>query len=68
MIHTKVQSSDLYSVGYQSGTLEIAFNSGGVYQYYNVPYSLYLGLMSASSHGKYFHAYIKNGYRYSRIY
>lgn len=68
MLHTRVYSSDLYSVGYENGTLEIAFNSGGVYQYYNVPYSLYQGLMSASSHGKYFHAYIKNGYSYSRIY
>ena len=67
MYHQRVSSSDLYSVGYENGTLEIAFNSGGVYQYYNVPYSTYQGLMCADSHGKYFHAYINNYYRYSRI-
>ena len=67
MYRQRVSSSDLYSVGYENGTLEIAFNSGGVYQYYNVPYSIYQGLMCAASHGKYFHAYIRNGYRYSRI-
>ncbi len=62
-----VSSSDLSSVGYENGTLYIAFNSGGVYSYSNVPVSVYEGLMSASSHGKYFHAHIKNNYPYRRI-
>ena len=63
-----VQSSDLASVDYDwSGTLTIAFHSGSVYEYYHVPHSEYNGLMSASSHGKYFHAYIKNRYDYHRI-
>jgi hypothetical protein len=60
---TAVQSSDLRAVDYDwSGTLTIAFHSGGVYEYYHVPPSEYDGLMNASSHGKYFHAYIKNRY------
>jgi len=63
-----VQSSDLAAVDYDwSGTLTIEFHSGGVYEYYHVPPSVYNGLMSASSHGKYFHAYIKNRYGYRRI-
>lgn len=62
-----VSSSDLSSVGYENGTLYIAFNSGGVYSYSNVPVSVYKGLMSAGSHGKYFHVYIKNNYPYRRI-
>lgn len=62
-----VQSSDLARVGYESGTLCIQFNSGGIYEYYNVPESVYNGLMSASSHGKYFHQFIKSNYRYQRI-
>lgn len=62
-----VSSSNLSSVGYENGTLYIAFNSGGVYSYSNVPVSVYEGLMSASSHGKYFHAHIKNNYPYRRI-
>jgi hypothetical protein len=63
-----VQSSDLRAVDYDwGGTLTIEFHSGGVYEYFNVPHSEYAGLMSASSHGKYFHAYIKNRYSCRRI-
>lgn len=64
-----VQSSDLRSVGYDAATqtLEIEFNSGGIYQYYGVPAAVYQGLMSAASHGQYFHAHIKDVYRVSRI-
>jgi hypothetical protein len=65
---TEVQSSDLCGVDYSwSGTLTIAFHSGGLYEYYNVPHSEYVGLMNASSHGKYFHAHIKGRYSYRRI-
>lgn len=65
---TAVQSSDLAAVDYDwSGTLTIAFHSGGVYEHYNVPLSEYASLMHASSHGRYFHAHIKNRYSYRRI-
>lgn len=69
MNRTYVSSSDLRSVGYDetSMTLEIEFNSGGIYQYYNVPETIYNSLMNASSHGKYFHQHIKDVYRYTRI-
>jgi KTSC domain len=64
-----VQSSDLAGVDYDewNHTLLIEFHSGGVYEYYHVPPSEYVGLMQASSHGKYFHANIKNHYGYRRI-
>jgi len=65
---TAVRSSDLAAVDYDwSGTLTIEFHSGGVYEYYHVPHSEYASLMNARSHGKYFHAYIKNRYDYRRI-
>ena len=65
---TAVQSSNLAAIDYDwSGTLTIAFHSGSVYEFYRVPPSEYNGLMSASSHGEYFHAYIKNRYDYRRI-
>lgn len=65
---TEVQSSDLRAVDYDwSGTLTIAFHSGGVYEYYDVPFAEYDGLMRASSPGKYFHAFIKKRYAYRRI-
>lgn len=64
-----VSSSNLKSVGYDpvTQTLEIEFQSGAVYEYYNVPVSVYEGLMQASSHGQYFHQNIRNRYRYRRV-
>lgn len=62
-----VSSNDISSIGYEGSTLHICFNSGGLYAYYNVPASVYNGLMSATSHGKYFHANIKGKYGDTKI-
>lgn len=62
-----VSSSNISSVGYENATLYIRFNNGSLYAYYNVPESVYNGLMNASSIGKYHAAYIKNSYKYQRI-
>lgn len=64
MQRTLVSSSNLHSVGYDpnSNILEIEFLSGRIYRYSNVPHHIYLELMNASSHGKYFNAYIKNDF------
>lgn len=62
-----VDSSNISSIGYEDNVLYISFNSGGLYAYYNVPRSVYDALMNASSHGKYFAAYVKNNYKYRRI-
>jgi hypothetical protein len=64
-----VSSSNLAAVGFDSwsATLTIEFNDGSSYEYYNVPRSEYAGLLSADSHGRYFHAYIKDQYHYRRI-
>ena len=62
-----VSSSDISSIGYDGSTLHIRFRSGGLYAYYNVPNSVYNGLMNAPSHGKYFHAYIKGRYGDTKI-
>ncbi len=62
-----VSSSDIASIGYDGSTLHILFNSGGLYAYYNVPESVYNGLMNASSHGKYFHANIRGRYGDTKI-
>ena len=63
-----VTSTNLMSVGYEHGTLEIEFRSGSVYQYYGVPENIYRGLMGASSKGTYHHQHIKNaGFTYKQI-
>ena len=59
MNRTIVRSSNIASVGYENGTLEIAFVNGGVYQYLNVLEQIYQGLMTAASKGRYFYDHIK---------
>ena len=65
-----VSSSNIASIGYDASDmiLEVEFLHRAIYQYYDVPQSVYDGLMSASSHGSYLDAYVKKGgYRYSKI-
>jgi hypothetical protein len=65
-----VRSSNIASIGYDAGssTLEVEFVTGAVYQYYNVPKSVYEGLMNAKSHGSYFARYVKDAdYRYKEV-
>lgn len=63
-----VESSNIASIGFNEASqiLEIAFLSGGVYQYYDVPKNIYNGIMAADSQGQYFAQQIKNNYRYSK--
>lgn len=69
MERQKVQSSNLASIGYdeENQLLEIEFNHGGVYEYFDVPNDVYEELMNASSHGKYFISEIKDSYDYNKI-
>ncbi len=64
-----VRSSNLHSVGYDpfSGTLEIAFRNGRIYEYFNVPAGIYEGLMRAGSHGKFFALFIRPAYPFRRL-
>ena len=70
MNRTYVTSSNIASIGYDADQmiLEVEFVNGTIYQYFDVPESLYVGIMSADSHGKYLNEHIKRGgYRYERI-
>jgi hypothetical protein len=70
MNRVSVTSSNIASIGYapDSKILEVEFVNGTVYQYFDVAESLYLGLMSASSHGRYLAMHIKDhNYRFVRI-
>jgi len=69
MERTSVSSSNIRSIGYDtdSTTLEIEFNTGGVYQYSGVPQGEYDALMAAASHGTYFSAHIKKVYPFVKL-
>lgn len=65
-----VTSSNILSIGYDPDNriLEVEFTTGAVYQYYDVPQSIYDGLMAADSHGTFLSAYVKKGgYRYAQV-
>lgn len=69
MDRISVVSSNLRSVGYnqETGVLEIEFHAGSVYQYQNVPPTVYNDLMRAHSKGSFHHAHIKKVYEFRRI-
>jgi|SRR6056297_2438007 len=63
-----VASSSIRSIGYDDGeTLEVEFQSGGVYRYADVPRQIYEEFLSARSHGSYFHENVRGQYDYHRI-
>ncbi len=65
-----VTSSMIASVGYdrQEKILEVEFvNTGHVYEYYDVPYDVYQGLMKAGSKGSYMSNNIMDCYGYGKV-
>ena len=64
-----VVSSTVLSIGYEpsSETLEVEFQRGGVYQYYNVPEPVYQTFMASDSKGAFLQANIRNAFPYSRV-
>jgi len=64
-----VHSSMIASLGYETNnsTLEIEFNSGTVWQYYDVPESIYYDMINSSSPGKFFRVNIKGQYAEAQV-
>jgi KTSC domain len=58
-----VDSSAIRAIGWNDGTLTVEFHSGRIYDHPGVPYSVYEGLMQASSKGAYYNYYIRGRYR-----
>ena len=69
MNRQSVESSNLASIGYdaENEILEIEFNHGGIYQYFDVPFAVYDELIEADSHGQYLAQHIKGKYRYVKV-
>ena len=69
MYREYVTSSNLRSIGYDEGsaTLEIEFNSGAIWQYFDFPESQWHEFKLTDSFGKYFNREIKNKYRESKV-
>lgn len=67
MTRQNIVSTNLKSIGYEGGTLEVEFKTFSIYQYYNVPENIYFGLLNAVSKGTFLNTYIKDRYRYRKI-
>lgn len=69
MERVPLTSSNLKEVGFDptSRTLEVLFTDGGIYQYFDVPRSIYDGLLAAPSPGKFFHDQIRKVFRFIRV-
>ena len=73
----KVESSNISQIGYNEfnqitlnkivSTLRIVFNSGNIYDYYDVPKEVYENFLNAKSIGKYFWANIKDKYDFEKV-
>jgi hypothetical protein len=69
MERTPVESSSLLDVGYDpgTGTLEVGFKNGTVYQYFDVPETTHIELMNSASKGIFFNANVRNSFRSAKL-
>lgn len=68
MERVAINSSNIKEAGYDpnSNTLELLFSDGRVYQYFDVPPSIYADLINAPSAGRFFHESIRGSFRFAR--
>ena len=64
----EMSSSAIARVAYDetSSTLNVEFESGTIYEYFDVPRNIYEELLSAESAGSYFAQNIRDVYRFDR--
>lgn len=64
-----VESIMIRSYGFDSSTstLEVEFNNGAIWQYFDVAESLFYEMKSSGSCGKFFNANIKGQYSESQV-
>ena len=69
MDRTLVKSSHMKSMGYSKDDqiLEVEFKNGDVYQYLDVPLTVFAELTRSTSKGKFMHRHIRGKYQYKRV-
>jgi hypothetical protein len=68
-ISVDVKSSNLKSATYntESKILTVTFNNGSIYEYYDVPHSLFVKFRMSESQGKFFNTSISRAFKYKKI-
>ena len=67
MERKSVTSSNIKSIGFDNGTMQVEFRGGAVYDHFDVPGDAYDKLMSADSKGAHYHKAIKGQYKVQRL-
>ena len=67
LVPTYLVSDNLNCIGFRLAKLFIRYKSGGAYSYDNVPFDYYDALQKVESAGKFFHAFIRGKFRYTRL-
>ena len=62
-----VNSSNIASVGYDRGILEIEFKNGSLYHYHQVPEEVFENWFKTESVGSYFFKHIKNVFPFNLV-
>ena len=69
MINNMVLSREIEWIGYEHkrNMLQVEFIVGSIYQYENVPETVYQEFHTAPSHGRFFESNIKNKYHVRKV-
>jgi hypothetical protein len=67
MRRVPVESSVIAEIGYEDEVMEVRFNNGGIYRYFNVPPKVCLDFLKADSKGRFFNHEIRSEYPCKRI-
>ncbi len=58
-----VNSSAILALGYDGSTLTVEFHNGRTYDHPGVPFSVFEGLLRASSKGRYYNRKVRGRYK-----
>lgn len=69
MKRVPVTSSNVAEIGYDENRqiLEVLFNNGSLYQYFDVPRRVFDEILQSGSIGQYLNSLVKGVYRYARV-
>ncbi len=64
----QVESEAILEIDYDpaSATLYVRFTDGDWYRYFDVPKRIHRAFVAAASHGRFFHDYVRDRYRYRK--
>ncbi len=62
-----ITTSNIADFEYQSTILKITFLDGSIYEYYNVPRSVYIKLINSDSQGRFARRHIYNEFTYRNV-